>query len=343
MMKALYYDGPRQMNVRETAKPVPGEEEALIRVVYSGICGSELSGYLGHNSLRKPPMIFGHEFSGTIEQIGERAGRLFPHLQPGVRVTANPLVTCGHCSACERGQQQRCENRKLLSAALPGSNAEYVTVPARFVHVLPDHVTFEQGTYVEPLACGVRAAELAEAQPGHRVLIVGLGPIGLFALQAMQAHGVTAVYAVDRNPERLALAAELGAVTLNPLEVDVKQELERLTGGAGVDVAVDAVGAGATRTQCIECVAYGGRVIFTGLHEADSTLPVNHIIRSEIVCVGAFAYSAANFKSALKWIADGRIRMDEAWVVKAPFEEAGAWYERLISNPGPVAKVLLHP
>lgn len=342
-MKALFYDGPKQMNVHETEIPVLTDEEVLIRVIYSGICGSELSGYLGHNSLRKPPMIFGHEFSGTIEEIGTKAAQAYPHLLPGARVTANPLVTCGNCDNCLRGKQQLCANRKLLSAALPGSNAEFVKIPARFVYVLPDQVTDEQGTFVEPLACGVRAAELAEVKPGHRILIIGLGPIGLFALQAMQAYGVKDIFAVDRNTQRLAMAAALGATALNPVEVDVKEAIFRLTGGAGVDAAVDAVGAGATRTQCIECVAFGGKVIFTGLHEAESTLPVNHIVRSEIACIGAFAYSAANFKTALQWIAEGRIRMDDEWVVKAPFEEAHRWYDKLLTDPGKLAKVLLHP
>jgi threonine dehydrogenase-like Zn-dependent dehydrogenase len=331
------------MNVREVDRPELQEDEVLIEVVYSGICGSELSGYLGHNSLRKPPMIFGHEFAGTIVEVGSKAAIAFIALTKGTRVTANPLVTCGLCDPCLRGKQQLCLERKLLSAALPGSNAEYVKIPARFVHVLPDHVTFEQGTFVEPLACGVRAAELAEVQPDHHVLIVGLGPIGLFALQAMQAHGVKHIIAVDRNPERLAIAAELGAIPLHASEVDIKQEVRRLTGGAGVAVAVDAVGAGVTRTQCVECVAYGGRVILTGLHEAESSLPINHIIRSEIVCVGAFAYSASNFSTALKWIADGRVKMNEDWIVKAPFEEASKWYDLLLSDPGKVAKVLLHP
>jgi threonine dehydrogenase-like Zn-dependent dehydrogenase len=233
--------------------------------------------------------------------------------------------------------------RKLLSAALPGSNAQFVKIPARFVYVLPDHVTFEQGTFVEPMACGVRAAELAEVLPDHHVLIVGLGPIGLFALQAMQAHGVKHIIAVDRNRERLAIAAELGAIPLHASEVDVKEEVRRLTSGVGVAVAVDAVGAGVTRTQCIECVAFGGKVILTGLHEAESSLPINHIIRSEIVCVGAFAYSSSNFKTALQWIADGRVTMKDEWVVKAPFEEACKWYDLLISDPGKVAKVLLYP
>ncbi|WP_127585288.1 zinc-dependent alcohol dehydrogenase [Paenibacillus koleovorans] len=343
-MKALVYEGPRQMNVREVELPVPQDDEVLIRVAYSGICGSELSGYLGHNSLRRPPLIFGHEFAGVVEHVGPAAAAAFPQLGRGTRVTANPLVTCGHCAACVRGKQQLCASRKLLSASLPGSNAEFVAAPARCVYALPANVTLEQGTFVEPFACGVRAAELAEAKPGQSALVIGLGPIGLFALQALQAYGVSRIVAVDRNPQRLDMAAELGAIPLDPSATpDVLQEVLRLTGGTGADIAIDAVGASTTRTQCIESVAFGGRVIFTGLHEADSSLPVNHIVRREIACIGAFAYSTANFRTALDWIAEGRVRLDESWIVKAPLEEASHWYEALLGNPGKVAKVLLHP
>ncbi|WP_127588594.1 zinc-binding dehydrogenase [Paenibacillus koleovorans] len=342
-MKALIYEGPKQMNLREADIPVPAEDEVLIKVRYSGICGSELSGYLGHNSLRKPPLIFGHEFSGTIVQLGDRVAVEFPALLEGARVTANPLITCGKCPDCLRGKQQICAHRQLISAALPGSNAEYVKLPARSVVPLDDRLTFEQGAFIEPLACGVRVAEVAEVKPGQRVLIVGMGPIGLFSLQAIQAFGVKEIYVTDRNLSRLEMAAELGAIPLNPNEVNVKEEILRATGGAGVEVAVDAVGAGATRLLAIDCARNGGKVIFTGLHEADSELPVNQMIRKEISCSGAFAYSAANFQTAAQWMANGWIRMDEDWVVKAPFQTAQVWYEKLLSDPGKVAKVLLHP
>ena len=122
-MKALVYEGPREMNVREVDVPTVEPDEVLIRVAYSGICGSELSGYLGQNALRKPPLIFGHEFSGTIADLGEQAASM-QELSAGQRVTANPLISCGRCEKCLGGRQQLCVRRKLLSASLPGSNAE---------------------------------------------------------------------------------------------------------------------------------------------------------------------------------------------------------------------------
>ncbi|WNQ12352.1 alcohol dehydrogenase catalytic domain-containing protein [Paenibacillus aurantius] len=339
-MKALLYEGPREMRIREIAPPSITEDEVVIQVAFSGICGSELSGYLGHNALRKPPLVFGHEFSGTIVEAGANASKVFG-LQPGQRVTANPLVTCGHCGYCLSGRQQLCRGRKLLSAALPGSNAELVKIPAAFVHPLPDHLTLQQGALVEPIACGVRVAELASPRPGDKAVIFGMGPIGLFVLQALKVYGVKEIYAVDLHAERLGMAEALGAVPLSPRKDEVVAEVLKRTGG-GADIAVDAVGASLTRSQCMEVTVPGGRIIYTGLHEAESVLPVNTMIRSEFHVAGSFAYSAVNFQTALNWLAEGRIGLTDG-VVEAPLEEGAEWYDKLLSNPGKVAKVLLVP
>src|SRR4030095_6787383 len=127
-MSALVYEAPLQMNIRQVPVPVIQPDEALIRVAYSGICGSELSGYEGKNSLRKPPLIMGHEFSGTIEAVGGAVDR--PELSVGMAGTANPLISGRACAYCLSGRQQLCPTRKLLSAHLPGSNAEYVAIRA---------------------------------------------------------------------------------------------------------------------------------------------------------------------------------------------------------------------
>jgi 2-desacetyl-2-hydroxyethyl bacteriochlorophyllide A dehydrogenase len=337
-MKALVYEGPREMKILDVPKPVIEPNEVLIQVVYSGICGSELSGFLGKNSLRKPPLIFGHEFSGRIVEVGEDVDK--DQLYIGQRVTANPLVTCGQCDSCLQGKQQLCTHRKLLSAALPGSNAAYVKIPAPFVLPLPDHVSFELGALTEPVACGIRVVEQANVKPTDSVLIIGMGPIGLLILQVMRIHGVKSVFVADMNLDRLQMAKQYGGISLNPKEINVIEEIRRLTGG--VNVAVDAVGASVTRNQCIESLAVGGRVIFTGLHEADSSLPINTIIRNEIECFGSFAYSSLNFKTALQLLADGRIGLSEG-LVKAPLEEGNMWFERLLGNSENVSKVLLYP
>jgi len=340
-MIALVYEGPRQMVLQEVDVPAVGAEDVLVEVAFSGICGSELSGYLGKNSLRKPPLIFGHEFSGTIAAVGERVGAFRPDLSVGARVTANPLVSCGDCRYCRRGEEQLCASRLLLSASLPGSNAAYVAVPAKNVYRLPDRVALEQAALAEPLACAARAADLGRVTADTDALIVGMGPIGLFTLQALRIAGARRVFVADTNAERLAMARAYGAETINPLETDTVEAAKRLTDGAGVDLAIDAVGSTATRNACAYSVAAGGTVVLVGLHEADSPMPANHIVRNEIRVVGSFAYAHSHFETALGWLADGKAGLAEG-IVKAPLREGAAWYERLLSpQPGAVAKVLL--
>ncbi|MCK1992932.1 galactitol-1-phosphate 5-dehydrogenase [Peribacillus muralis] len=336
-MKALIYEGPKEMNIREVSVPSLTSGDVLIKVEWAGICGSELSGFLGQNSLRKPPLIMGHEISGTIEKF---AGNV-KGLKRGDRVTVNPLISCGTCSYCTKGQNQLCENRGLIGAAYPGGFGEYLKVPATAIVPLPDTVSFEEGVLVEPLACAMRVIELASVRSKDTVLIMGMGPIGLFVLAAMQKRGVKTIYAVDRNEKRLEMAETLGAI---PLEAngDLRKSLEERTNGQGVDVAIDAVGLEGTRQQCIHSCKNGGRVVFTGLHEADSSLPINEVIRKEIKMFGSFAYSNDNFLEALHFIKSEEFLLKE-WLVKAPLEEGQKWFETLLANPGGVAKVLLSP
>jgi 2-desacetyl-2-hydroxyethyl bacteriochlorophyllide A dehydrogenase len=331
-MKALVYEGPRIMSIREVDIPVPGEKEVLIRVEKAGICGSELSGYLGHNSLRKPPLIMGHEFSGVIEATGSQTNRMLI----GDRVTVNPLISCGACYYCRMGAAQLCQTRKLLGAHLPGAFAEFIVVPEASTYKLDDHISLEEGTFAEPFACAVHVCRLLQLTPVDRLIIFGAGPIGLFTLQAAQVYGLRNIVIVDLNMSRLEIAKELGGIAVTG--VDMLDESIRLQ---GFDSAVDAVGMEVTRTKCVEVVRPGGRVIFTGLHEADSKLPINHIIRHEIQMTGAFAYAPHDFEVALRWIGEGRVNL-LPWTVSAPIEEGSACFEKLITGPGKVAKILLN-
>lgn len=339
-MKALVYEGPRQMNLRDLPEPAAGPEEVVIKVAYSGICGSELGGYLGHNTLRQPPLVMGHEFSGEIVALGEQAAQHNPGLAAGQRVAVNPLWYCSRCRYCLTGRQNLCQQRQLLGAHRPGSYAELVKTFARMVYPLPDSLSLEDAALAEPLACALRVAELAACTPPDTVLITGLGPIGLLALQAIRAWGVSAILATDTDPARRAMGEHFGVRVFDPLAGDVVAWVQGETGG--VDVTIDAVGAAATRQQCLAAVAAGGRVVFIGLHEEESSLPVNLMVRKEITVRGAFAYTPRNFETALAWLAAGRIEL-KPWLVTAPLAEGPAWFERLVSRPGPVAKVLLYP
>jgi threonine dehydrogenase-like Zn-dependent dehydrogenase len=186
-MRAAIWFGPREMRVEDVPPPEIQPDEVLLRVQTAGICGSELSGYLGQNSLRRPPLIMGHEFVGTVAALGAQvADRAI-----GERVTVNPMVPDGTCVMCHSGAEHLCLNRSLIGAHRPGAFAEYVAVPARVCYTLPDTLDDITGTLVEPLACALRAVAHAEVTLGSRVLILGAGPIGLLALVAALRAGAS--------------------------------------------------------------------------------------------------------------------------------------------------------
>lgn len=330
-MPALVYEGPHLMPMRDVPVPVLQPDEVLIEVAFSGICGSELSGFLGLNSLRKPPLIMGHEFSGTIVQMGERAATTRADLQVGSRVTANPLIPCGQCEYCQSGLQQLCPSRKLHSASLPGSNTSFIAVRADAVLALPDHVSMEVGSLTEPAACAVNTAVLARITPDETALVIGAGPIGLLIVQALKQYNPRKIYCADTNKERLAMAEASGAIAVNADELP-----------KGVHVAVDAVGAHVTRQSCVAAVRPAGRVLFVGLHEAETTLPINLMIRSEITTQGVFAYTARDFRNALAALADGRMYLEPAWTRTEPLENGAACFEELLRG-STVAKIWLKP
>jgi 2-desacetyl-2-hydroxyethyl bacteriochlorophyllide A dehydrogenase len=339
-MQALVWEGPRQMVMRDVPDPTPAADEVLIKIAYSGICGSELGGYLGHNSLRKPPLIMGHEFSGEIVALGERAAIINPRLAVGQRVTVNPLIHNPWSKAALKGRQNLNRERKIIGIHRPGSYAQLVAAPASNTYPIPDHLSLEKAALAEPLACAIRAAKLSGATATDRVLITGLGPIGLLALQVLKSSGVRTIIATDTDPDRRDIGGHFGVTVLDPRASSVVEAVRQATAGEGVDMAIDAVGATATRRECIESVTWGGKVIFTGLHDEESNIQANYMIRSEIAIQGSFAYTTLDFEDALHWLADGRLEI-EPWLVRAPLAEGGANFERLLSKPGPVAKILL--
>jgi len=342
VMNALVWTGPSEAVVQQVPRPVPAAGEVLIEVAYCGICGSELSGYLGHNALRKPPLVMGHEFSGEIVAMGPEVATGTSALAVGSRVTVDPMIYDGTCSQCRAGQQHLCLNRQLIGAGRPGAFAQFVTAPAHMVFPLPAEMSLRVGALTEPTACAVRAVSLMGDVRGRDILIVGAGAIGLLTLQVLRHAGAAQVFIADTNSARLANVDALGAVILNPLEADVVPYVLDATGGEGVAVSMDAVGKAVTRAQCVAATVRGGRVVLSGLHEESSIMPVADIIRKEQVIQAAFCYTPTNVREAMDLLDRGVVSVAD-WVIDAPLADGAMWFDRLVGDPGPVAKVLLVP
>lgn len=335
-MKSLVYEGPRVMRIRDIESPSVGAGQSLIRVEYSGICGSELSGYLGQSSIRKAPLVFGHEFAGVIVTTSDESGRF----SPGDRVTANPLTWCGQCRYCLDGRQQLCAGRMLLGASIPGSNAEFVAVATSSLHAVPAQLSLSHAATAEPAACAVHAVGLADAAPGQSALIIGAGPVGLFLVQVLRLRGLRDVVVVETNEERRSWAESFGAARVfsraGGADADgVVADLRDYE----FDLAFDAAGTAETRRLCLEMVSPGGKVMLIGLHTNETELAINDVVRAEISLHGVFAYRALDFTTAMALLSDGSIGLGSA-VIEADWTEGDAWYQRLAGGDG-TAKVVL--
>ncbi len=352
VMQAAVWYGAREQRIETVPQPLPQPDELLLRVDAVGICGSDLSGYLGHLSVRdgRAPLIPGHECTGTVVALGSAAadlpsgGGLLPPLNLGQRVALNPLLSDGTCPLCLRGLEQLCLQRTLIGAHRNGAFAEYVAVPARACYRLPEHLDAVTGALAEPLACAVRAVHLAAVDPASSLLILGAGPIGLLTLAVAKQLNVRLVAISDVQPARLAVATAWGAnLTINPLHQPLSDVIQAATDGLGCDVAIDAVGVQATRAQAIQVVRPGGRVILVGLHEDAVTLPANQIVRSEISVQGSYSYLPTTFARAIDLLAAGLLPPVANWVRLDTLANLTACIETLIDQPGDVVKVIIQP
>jgi threonine dehydrogenase-like Zn-dependent dehydrogenase len=213
--------------------------------------------------------------------------------------------------------------------------------PATAVEPVPDGLDLRTAALAEPAACAVHAVALSGAGPADSALVVGAGPIGLFLVQVLLAAGVSPVLVTDRNPERRRRAAGLGAVVVADADEELLSGVRERTDRHGVEVAFDAAGTESTRRSCLAATAPGGRVMLVGLHTDATTLPINTLVRAEITAQGVFAYPPQAFRTALAWLAEGRLGLADG-VVETDLGNGAEWYRRLVAGD-PAAKVLLRP
>jgi threonine dehydrogenase-like Zn-dependent dehydrogenase len=271
-MRALVFTGPGAMELQDVATPTVPDGWLPIAVRASGICGSELHGFRSVG-FRKPPLVMGHEFAGETPD--------------GRRVVVNPLLSCGECDLCRRGDVELCRRRQLVGVHLAGGFAERVAVPRSAVHDIPADLSWETAALIEPLANAVHAWRQAGPRPVERIAVIGAGTIGLVTLLMAVHERRGEVTVVDRATSRLDLAARLGAGTC-ATELDGEY-----------DVVVDAVGSAQTRAAAVEHLRPGGTSVWLGLAETGAGFDGAGLVRMEKRVVGSFAYSPADFATAV--------------------------------------------
>ena len=326
-MRALVWHGPNQMTVDELPEPRPGPGEVVVAGLAAGICGSEVEGYLGKMANRRPPLVMGHEFAGTVRQIGEGADPAWV----GKRVAVNPIVGCGRCDYCSRGDRNLCPDRYLIGIAVPGGFAAAVAVPQQCLFEMPAGMDSRLGALVEPLANGVHAIRKGAPDGAARAVVIGAVTIGLGCMQAALLHGIEVVVILERHPTRRRHALELGAHEVYESGDELKP---------GVDLVIDAAGADATRNLAIDLLGPAGTAVFIGLHNDQTALPWHRIIRGNHTVKGVFGYSDGDFQQALDWLASGRAGIGELKET-APLSAGPDAFATLAQGPTEDIKVFL--
>ncbi len=337
-MRALWYLGPNRMELQATPAPEPRSGEVVIRVGAAGVCGSDLHGYLGKSLNRKPPLVMGHELAGTVASVGEGVRDLVP----GTTVTVYPLITCGACAACRRGDTSLCPSRQVIGIHRPGGFAEFVSVPRASVVSLPSGLTAFTGSLAEPLANAVHIFNRSVHGLVSRIAIFGAGTQGLMALKLARLLSPAVLISVDVLPTRLDLAKRLGATAaLNARAEDVVARIRELTAGEGVDLAIEAVGATPSRQAAVASVRSGGTVALLGLGEELTPFNAVDIVNREVTIRGSYAYTYDDFVRAVQMLASGLV--DGDWARAYPLEAGAEVFRRLTTDPGDLIKAILTP
>jgi L-iditol 2-dehydrogenase len=343
-MKALVLTAYNHLEVQDWPQPEIGPDEVLLRVAACGICGSDIHGMDGSTGRRQPPIIMGHEASGTVAEVGSNVRSW----KPGDRVTFDSTIYCGTCWFCRRGEINLCDNRRVLGVSCDdyrrhGAFAEYVAVPRHILVRLPDKVTFAQAAMIEPLSIAFHAVRLTRIALGDTAVVVGAGMIGLLVNQALRASGCGKIIAVDVDPRRLGLAAKFGAddVLLSG-GADVASEVRRTTGGRGADLAIEAVGISAAVQTAVSCVRKGGQVTLVGNLTPKIDFALQAAVTRELTIRGSCA-SSGEYPACLDMLARGVVSVDALVSAVAPLAEGPAWFQRLKTGGDGLLKVILQP
>jgi threonine dehydrogenase-like Zn-dependent dehydrogenase len=330
-MKALVYQGPRKIAVEERPVPEIARDGVLVKVRASGICGSDIHGYLGGTGRRTPGYCMGHEFCGEIESFGEDVRGW----SAGDRVVVQPSIFCGECVYCKEGITQLCLHKKFLGVFdVNGAMAEYVAVPAKLLYKMPDSMSFVDGALIEPLAVAKCAVDkLPGGVKGKNVLVVGVGTIGLLIISVLKARGAKTIIASDLSENRLNFAKSVGAdYAFDPSKADVVAAIKEITNGLGADASLEAVGADRPVKTAIDCVRLGGDCVWVGNSKKEIVIDMQSVVTREITIYGTYTYSHEAFGETIYEMADMGIKTQELVGKCISIDEAPAVFEYLAAG-----------
>ncbi len=336
-MKTVMIDKPGKISITETPIPVQDKGEALLKIKYCGICGADVASYTGNQPFTTYPRIPGHEFSAEIADLpSDYKGEL----RIGELVTCNPYFNCGKCYSCRRGHLNCCADNKTMGVQRDGSFCEYITMPACRIYSGMG-LDAKQLALIEPFSISWHAINLIEIKKDDRVLIIGAGPIGLFALISAKLKGAK-VWAADILDGRLEMARQYGADgTINTKNRKFTEAAAEITNGDGFDVCVEACGLPETFLAAIDCAAFAANIILIGNGKKETTFLHSVLLKKELKVFGSRNSLEKDFRSLIQTVAEDKIDVMRMVSAIYPIERADEAFKALASNNGSLAKILI--
>lgn len=336
-MKTIKLDEPWKVRMADVPMPVPGEGEALIKVVTAGICGSDIGAFRGTNGLVSYPRVIGHEIAGEIISIPEDNKR---GLKPGDRVVVDPYLYCGKCYPCSIGRTNCCNDLKVLGVHIDGGMAEYYCHPADMLIPIPEGMTWEQAAMAEPLTISLHGIHRGGLKEGEYCAVFGAGPIGLVAGMVAEAYGAHAIV-IDLVQERLDFAKSVGVeYVIHSGSEDVVEKIREITGGKMCQQVMECTGANVCIRTCLDIVCHAGRITFTGWPHSETSLPTDVITKKEIDIRGART-SAGEFEEALDLIMTKKVDMTKILTKTVTLEQAADTIIDIEQHPADYMKVVV--
>jgi L-iditol 2-dehydrogenase len=342
-MKALvkYASGEGNVDIVDVEEPVCGDDEIKLEIAYCGICGTDL--HVMHDTFRNyPPVILGHEFSGTVVEVGRNVtGIVTGERGTGLGATA---VTCGHCEYCRTGNFIFCSNRRGMGHGVNGAFARYVVLRPDQLYRIPEAFTLEEAAMSEPFAAVVQAVtEISQVRIGDTALVSGPGPIGLLCVKLLVAEGVrTIVAGAPGDGDRLQAALRCGAAAaINIGEQKLSDAVAEYTGGRGVDVAFECAGHPSSVRQCLEALRPMGRYTQIAICGQDIQFPIDQIFYKQLTMSGSICYTVKTWERMMKIYAEGRVRLSDLISAKLPISEWRTAFS--LCEEKKAVKVLMYP
>lgn len=333
-MKALVYTRPNEMSLLDRPYPDLAEGEVILKIDAVGICGSDMHAYHGHDPRRQPGLVLGHEFAGVIVDSAA------PRFSAGLRVTGNPLITCGRCEYCVQGRNNLCADRTMVGMSRPGAFAQYMAIPAPSLIEIPQDMPAVQAALTEPAATALHAVNLsaralARPLPENRVLIIGAGAIGMLTALLLASYGCRHIDVAEVNPlRRASIMTHARCAAFNPLDEPVRD--------SAYDFVIDAVGAKATRAAALTGVKPGGVIMHIGLQDWASEIDMRKLTLAEITLLGTYTYTTMDLRATVDALAQGAFG-SLGWVEERPMSAGPAAFQDLDGGRAASSKIVLSP